>query len=272
MKVVIGKADLDTCLTGLIFGVKRSDRLVVTRGTADKEDLCDPRVLCIEAGGSGETGLNNFDHHHPNHYFPPACRQVYARRQGRSTVMQRLVDYICCVDEAVPLKAPIAFPSLSNLFSGMKMVVHRPVEQFWEGVQILDCIIKREIDPFQTLPDNHRWASYVEAKKKMEAQLEADLEKAVFVYSRKGLKIGLGQSAAPGVPGRLYRCGCQVAVAFDPSRRKYTIASHAVTVSHLLSVFNAVENGWGGRARIIGSPVGSTLDPKEVLQLVLYRL
>jgi len=84
VKAIIQKVDLDTCLTALILGVDPlADEVIVVKGEAGEEELSDPAVVCIEAGGSGRSDLNNFDHHDPDRYFEPACRQAW-RRQGRA--------------------------------------------------------------------------------------------------------------------------------------------------------------------------------------------
>lgn len=63
MKVIIRKPDLDTCLTALILGVEGSDEVILVSGDASEEDIMNPDVLSIEAGGSGLVHLNNFDLH-----------------------------------------------------------------------------------------------------------------------------------------------------------------------------------------------------------------
>ena len=268
MKIVISKADLDTCLAGLIFGVRRTDQVVVVDGEAAANELLDSQVLCIESGGSGQLHLNNFDHHDPSRYFPPACRQVQFFKRCRNKAMERLVDYVCRVDEALPLNAKILFPALSSLFSGMKIVVRHPAVQFRKGMQILEDILKRQIDPFGTMPNDSQWDRYILAKQSSNARLDADLNRTVLFLTRKGVRSGFARSCQPGVLGRLYHCRCQVAVAFDPSRSKYTIGSREIELSPLLPLLNAADTGWGGRVRIIGSPTGSCLTEREVVQIV----
>jgi len=82
MKVVIQQADLDTSLTALILGVSPDDEVVAVQAKAAPEDLAHRDVLCIECGGSGQTDLNNFDHHDSAVSLPPACRQAFAITGG----------------------------------------------------------------------------------------------------------------------------------------------------------------------------------------------
>ena len=99
MKVIIQKPDLDTCLTAMVLGIEGTEDIMVSRGEAPAEALNDPAVVCIEAGGSGQVQLNNFDHHNTPSYFSPACRQALEQRSVRDVKVQRLVDYVCMVDE-----------------------------------------------------------------------------------------------------------------------------------------------------------------------------
>ena len=71
-RVILQQVDLDTCLTGLLLGVGTSDHVTVARDGATSAELAAADVLCIEAGGSGETERNNFDHHDRGGTWPPA--------------------------------------------------------------------------------------------------------------------------------------------------------------------------------------------------------
>ena len=53
MRVVIRQADLDTCVTAFLLGVRDDDDIVVVDGQASIEDLANPQRVCIEAGSSG---------------------------------------------------------------------------------------------------------------------------------------------------------------------------------------------------------------------------
>lgn len=278
MKTLIAKPDLDTCLTALILDVKETDKVICLRGDALAADLRDPHVLCIEAGGSGQMDVMNFDHHDPARYFPPACRQAYAAQGLRDDGLARLVDYVCLVDER-PVDHPrVAFPSLSNLFSGMLLVEKDTVAQFRAGVALLRTVRQDGLDPFDTMPDRVEWHSWRLAKEENLTRVMDASAKARFHNAQSGLRIGFLESEAIGGMGSLFAQGCQAAVLFNPTYGapplpKYTIAGNGVAVSGLLPHLNRLEKGWGGRETIIGSPrSGSVLTPAQVSEQVLKHL
>lgn len=278
MKVVIQKPDLDTCLTGLIMGVTETDHIVVSTGEASKDDLENPEVLCIEAGGSGDVKLNNFDHHNTLKKLPPACRQAFEFKGLKDEKLKRLVDYVCIVDERPTELPKIEFPSLSNIFSGMLLVVKDKREQFLKGIEILKKVLELSLDPFKTMPKIEQWREYIEAKQANIEALERDLKRTEFYYARNGYRVGFLESENIGGINALYKRGADVVVMFnpkfgDPPIPKWTIASKDRDVYHLVEFFNRLEKGWGGRRTIIGSPrAGTNLGKKEVLEVVLNQM
>ncbi|HOJ43443.1 MAG TPA: hypothetical protein PLW88_00945 [Syntrophorhabdaceae bacterium] len=122
MKVVIQKPDLDTCLTALILGISEKDEITTVEDKADEADINNPSVICIECGGTGLVELNNFDHHDPDRYFPPACIQAYESLNCSDVKLIRLVEYVSLVDDRPENTLHILFPSPSNIFSGMVLV------------------------------------------------------------------------------------------------------------------------------------------------------
>lgn len=278
MKVIIQKSDLDTCLTAMILGVTDADNIVVLRGEASDADLMNPQVLCIEAGGSGLVDLNNFDHHDPHKYFPPACKQAYDRQSLRDDKIARLVEYICMVDDRIQEHPAVEFPSLSNIFSGMLLVEKNPLSQLLKGIGILKRVLEDAIDPFATMPDIEEWRPYKAAKEENQRRIEEVLRSAEFYDSASGLKIGFMQSGFIGGIGALYAQRCDVVVMFNPAfgeppMPKYTIAGNNKKVSHLIECFDKIETGWGGRETIIGSPREGTRLPKEkVIEIVIVYL
>ena len=131
MRVVLQQVDLDTCLTGLLLGVGAASEVTVARDGAAPAELADPAVLCIEAGGSGQTERNNFDHHDAAGSWPPACVQALrAAGAAGSPALERLVAYVAEVDLG---RAPDESRSLSSVFSGMRLTVRDPREQFFAG-------------------------------------------------------------------------------------------------------------------------------------------
>jgi hypothetical protein len=164
MDIFIIKPDLDTCLTATILGAKEHDRIMVINQEASHDLLGDPEVICIEAGGSGLVELNNYDHHDPHQYHPPACRQALVKTGKNTADLSRLVDYVCCVDEARPMPAPIPFPSLSALFSGMCICTPGIRSRFRTGIELCRKVLAEGIDPFSRMPSLSEWDDYLRAK------------------------------------------------------------------------------------------------------------
>ena len=278
MRVIIQKPDLDTCLTGLILLVSDRDNIEVVAENADEKDILNPSVICIECGGTGLVDLNNFDHHDPERYFPPACLQAYKKLGYQDKALERLVQYVCIVDDRPDDHAVIPFPSLSNIFSGMLLVEKGIKNQFLKGMDILKRLLNDYIDPFSTMPSLPEWTDYIEAKKININKIEEIMKKAEFYRSKGGLRIGFLESHVIGGIGTLYKAGCDVVVVYnplfgEPPRPKFTIASNGKNVVKLLPFFDKMEKGWGGRQTIIGSPkTGSILKPEEVLEIILKNL
>lgn len=277
-RVIIQKPDLDTCLTGLICGVKKHDNIVVLNHEANESDLLNPKVLCIEAGGSGLVEFNNFDHHHHEKYYPPACRQAYQRLGLHDDKMMRLLNYVCMVDERAPFDKQIDFPSLSNLFSGMLIVERNPKNQFIKGMEILQAVLQRDIDPFGTMPDLEIWHSYKMAKIENQKKLLEAFKRVTIYKACRGFNIGFLQTDAIGGIEAIYSQGCEIAILYNPNFgnppvAKYTIAGNNTNVAHLLEILNSIEKGWGGRATIIGSPrAGTSIKPDELIKILIEKL
>jgi hypothetical protein len=282
MKVVIQQVDMDTALTAFLRGVTPADEIVAVKEQASPEDLADPNTLCIEAGESGQVDLNNFDHHNTDLPLPPACRQALAVSGRTEPALCRLVDYVAAIDEAGPtaLGAAPGFPTLSDVFSGMRLSLKDPVAQLKAGLRIFATVLEEGLDPFGVMPERPEWQNWIEAKRREEEGLaQARAEAEIFV-SCSGRKVGFLQTEYLGALGVLYELGCEVAVAYNPKFTppsggepilKYTIGGNGIRVDHLLLVLNALEPGWGGPAHgtIIASPrTGSRLTPKIVKELV----
>jgi hypothetical protein len=268
MRVVFQKADLDTCLTAIVCGVAESDEIAAVAGPAAAEELADAMVLCIEAGGSGQMHLNNFDHHDPQRYFPPACRQAFDHKGVTDAGLLRLVRYVCDVDEARPIAPPVGYPSLSNLFSGMRSFVPDAMGQFTQGNRLLRQVWHRGLDPYRPLPMDPSWEPYRAAFDQARRRVQTDMQNAQFSDTAGGLKIGFACSDAPGLLGALYARGSHIAVAFNPRTGKYTIGSTRVPLVDLLPYLNALENGWGGREKVLGSKPASRVDAPSLLKVI----
>ncbi len=278
-KAVIQQVDLDTACTAWLLRVTPRTPVEAVVQRASEDDLADPEVLCIECGGSGEVARGNFDHHDTDRALPPACRQALAVGPWREDPRaRRLVDYVAAIDlrDKVTLGTPPPFPSLSQVFSGMRLTVADPVAQLRAGIAILDAVVHEGWDPFGTLPQRPEWAPWLAAVRREEERLAEALAGARYFTTRGGLKAGYVESEAVGALSALYAQGCRVAIAchprFGPRRvRKYTIGGDGIRVDGLLPRLNALEPGWGGPAHgtVIGSPrVGSRLKQGVVSGLV----
>jgi len=280
-RVIFQQADLDTCLTALILGVDRNDLVEVRYEEASVDELNDPDIFCIEAGGSGQWRLNNFDHHDPERYFPPACRQAFAA-VGGSLALARLTEYVAFTDEALP-PVTVPFPNLGHLFSGMRLCLEQPVDLFFAGIEMLQLLVREELDPYAPLPYRKEWAGYLDAKCRDMEKVAALVRQARFLKSRAGTSVGyipvpLGDTGCQGGLFELYDQGCQVGILYHPQFgvppiRKFTIGGNHFPVVRILDYFATKDPGWGGRETIIGSPRRGTLvSEDEVLSAVLDLL
>jgi len=288
-RVVIQKVDLDTVLTAFLLGVSENDEIVVVRDKASNEDLADSNVVCIECGGSGQTHLNNFDHHDTVEPLPSACVQAYRLRYGPKDngSLAHLVEYVSLLDtqgpEALKARSKLpegAFPMLSDVFSGMLLITKDPKEQLLHGIRICATVLEQRIDPFGLMPELPGWSAYLKAKRQNNAAIQKAITNAQFFETKSGLKAGFVETNVIGALGALYNLGCQIAIAYsprfgNPPVPKYTIAGNGVRVDSLLPILNEKESSWGGPAQgtIIGSPrVGSKLKPHEVKAIVQEHL
>ena len=286
MRIVLQQVDLDTCLTGLLLGAGSADDVTVARDGATPAELADPNVLCIEAGGSGETDRNNFDHHATCTAWPPACEQALrVVGSAGSRTMERLVEYVVSVDLGHASRAASDNPGLSSLFSGMRLTVRDPVQQFFTGLSILSTVLSESVDPWGPVPPRPEWKLYQEAQARERALLKAVEPAAERLVTRQGRQVGFLRTDRVGALGALYRRGCAIGIAYAQAFRppaggkpirKFTIGGRdGVRVDRLLGPLSERETGWGGPAHgtIIASPRGGTrLDPEEVRRLVCKHL
>src|SRR5712691_9237479 len=214
MKVIIIQVDLDTCLSGLICGAGESDTVIRRPGGATVEELADPAVLCLEAGGSGEVSRNNFDHHNTTLPLSPACVQAWEHR-GRPPEFALLVEYVAAIDEARPLPQ-LDGMTLAGLFSGLRLSIAEPPEQFRAGLRLLDTIVKDKFDPLGIMPEREEWRPYIEATQANEARPAEVAEQARYFQTAARLKAGFVESTYIGAPFALYELGCDIAVAYHP--------------------------------------------------------
>lgn len=104
------------------------DNVITVRHTKNIiAELMNQEVVCIEIGGSGQSHLNNWDHHEFGGPQKSATYQVweYLERPKR---VERLVEYIDIIDTRGPRFLPhdgkVKFPTLCDVFSGMFLIKH----------------------------------------------------------------------------------------------------------------------------------------------------
>ncbi len=76
-KVRVGEIDLDVIGAAYVLDITRKDEIKLLRGEASSEALSNPSIICIEAGGSGQVDLLNFDHHGADAPQTCAAQQVF---------------------------------------------------------------------------------------------------------------------------------------------------------------------------------------------------
>jgi len=280
-KVLIQKVDMDTSLTAYILGVSQNNQIEAIAGDASPQDLADPSVLCIEVGGSGQTFLNNFDHHDPDGPVETACEQAFALKGGDEN-LKRLVKYVSTIDSrgGVSEFEKTEPPYLSSVFSGMLLCTPDPIEQLLKGMNIFATALKKGIDPFSTVPLVEEWQEYLKAYEANMKRRDSVQAMVKLFTTKRGLKGGFVETDFFGAPGLIYGLGCNIAVVCHPRYgsppvRKFTIAGNNVQVRSLLPVLERLEMGWGGPATgtILGSPrTGSHLTLEQVVELVKENL
>jgi hypothetical protein len=278
MLYVIQRVDLDTCLTGAILAAREEDAVLHRPHGASPEQLADPSITCIEAGGSGQVELRNFDHHDTRQNLPPAATQAF-EFAGKPALYLPLVEYNEMVDLNAPSPLRPPFPSVSSLISGIRFVhAQDPVRQFRIGVRALRRIAQLGLDPFDRLPWRAEWAPYLEEKARRLWEL-SQTPMAVELVRSGSRTIAFATTALCGAVGALYRQGADIAVVARPldnaGTLKYTIASRGPRLDRLLDAFNRLEPGWGGPSHgtILGWPwQGSRLPFAVVRRIVLWGL
>ena len=282
-KVVIeAKIDMDLCGAALILDVGREYEVTVVRGKASAEQLADPNTICIECGGSGQTKLNNWDHHDPGGPAWSATRQAYGPFSGwddtYSTPHGRLAIYIDQLDTMGPqsFSDKPEFPSLSDVFAGMLLSERDPKEQFFKGIELLKAVVESQQDPYGTIQG---FNSYASAKAENDRQVAEVVKSAGWDTTQSGLRMAIAESHFIGALGALYESGAKVAIILNPNYngiRKFTVAGNGIRVDSILSELNAREAGWGGppTGTILGSDqkADSKLTLDEVVGIVKETL
>lgn len=279
-EVLFRKPDLDTLVSALVCGVDLNTPKRAVQ-VASEEELADPEILCLEVGGSGRIETNNFDHHDPDLELPPACVQAWDKfkstleerfDQDKLRIIEMLVDYTSALDEGRISSQP--FPALSHIISGILLVEKDQITQFEKGLSVLLLFLEEKLNPYNSLaesklvnrPDIQR---YLQAKRENQNKLQEDFKKAYFFTTKSGILAGVLVTEAVGGHGYLYSKGANIVLLYNPVLRKFTISSKEISLFPLLQALLKMEEGWGGRKTIIGSPPsGSKLSLAFVIELI----
>ncbi len=261
--VVFRKPDLDTVFAASLLLGSANPMILAVRGLAPAPFLANPRVLCLECGGSGDTRHGNFDHHDGGIQLACATRQAW-ESQGSPSSLAAWVEYVSAVDTATPYAfAQSPKFTLSSLFSGMLLCRKSPCARFRAGLRLVRKTLALGLSPesLDTLVENDpEVASWHEAKLGAIRALEEDARNAVS-FAVGGLAVKALVTAQPGVHGLLRREGADISVAGLPSSKNPgTVDRWSISLTQelkdlvpfLQSVFGAVEPGWGG-------PCGGTI-------------
>lgn len=279
MDYIFQKPDMDTVLAALILGWKKTDDIVFVQGGAPQSALNDPRIYCLECGGSGQTWLGNFDHHDPGQSLPPACVQAYYWMRRDDPALLSMVQYVAAVDTGIGMPCrDKAVLGLSNIFSGMRLILSSEIDQFRTGIGIFELVRAKKIDPWMAMPFLSEWMSYMSVKEKQRDDLFAYRENVVWFTTKAGLQGGFLECPLPGIHGLLRVLGCRVTIAAGlryQGRRMVSIAGDDMVVNSLLPVLSSIETGWGGPSHcgIIGSPrSGTSLEEGTIIKIVMEGL
>lgn len=255
-KIKVGKIDLDTVGAAFLLGATRADEVEVLRsGKATPEDLANPEVICIEVGGSGQTQLNNWDHHDEGGPTASATRQVLvvenllaelkdflldkpsekfrepfdlwssfleeAAEEREKEYIEagfRLVAYIDQLDT----KGPRSLASYGQVgFPTLSDVFSGMLLTTKDSVEQLHKGVELLIAVMDSKQDSYGtikgFDSYAEAKAENNRQIAKAVEMARWDTTLAGLKLGALETEFFGAPGALYGAGAQVVVCLNPN-------------------------------------------------------
>ena len=136
--VLFGKVDLDTIAAAFVMQVRPAEQAFrAIAGSAGRMDLEEPTTLCLEVGGSGRVGENNFDHHDSNQ---PTLLSAAAQSLER---LAKIIRYVDEMDRGIhkgkTYEAP-HFPSLVQLVTGMLICERDPNQQMEKNIVRWCCI------------------------------------------------------------------------------------------------------------------------------------
>ncbi len=302
-KVLIGRVSLSTAGAAYLLGINRRDTVVTTHeqdARTCNADLEDPSVICIAVGNKGDNNLSNFCR-----YNPPTDLSVSAAVQAFDMLLNgggagirgipgvrdssELSDtraFLCVanlvrfIDQASVRQLVFQsddHPTLWDVFGGMRLLEHDPLEQLHKGVELLKAIVESAQDPFGPLTGFDEYAAA-----KTRTRLGKGIpQNAAWDTTNRGLCLCYLESPAWKTEvSTLYARGARIAVFLNPSSdkfktRKIVVTGKNIRVDAALPALNALEPGWGGpeTGSIIGSRLnGTSLSLRQVVEVVKSAL
>jgi len=263
--------------------------LIFSKGDVDPHILNDPKILCIEVGGSGQVELGNFDHHGENAPSSSATLQAYQALKINDSYLEKLVSYINELDtlgmvELARQRGYVAFPTLADIIAGIRLKYNDPIIVMKEGVKVLDEITKNQQDSYGVIDG---FTEYAAIKRKNDEEIEKIKTEIQWDITNNGLIFGYLESELPGSLGIIYEEGKKkfgddkiiIGIVFNPQFgpqkiKKYTIGlsinpdqvkNLGINLTAINHKLNLLEDGWGGPSTgtITGSPKKRKRDYKR---------
>ncbi len=281
------KLDLDAISTAIAALIVYPGTPLATANTATPEGkaqlaewLADSEVVCIEVGGSGQTDLNNFDHHQPGLELACALAQFVAKNGGISA-WRRLAEYIDAFDSHGP--SAVKNLTVANIEKGLRLQAEDqkwPTEKLLaEAKKLLDAVLDLggEADNAEVVAKIAAIVEFAPALARVteEDRLIADLKAGIqTVVLSSGKRLGVVTSPYRGNAAAIVTAeGFDFAAAFNPLSQggKWTFAVSPAHMSGNLNAFfleiKKIEPEAGGRDKVGGSAKESKLTATQIVAI-----
>lgn len=271
---VFQKVDLDTVLAGFLTGIKPGVPLLQVQDKAPQTYLDALDVLCLECGGSGDVGQNNFDHHNTTKYIPPASTQAFEKFAVPDHYLEKLVKYVADIDEGrCRLYGQRNDSTLSEIFSGMLMCCGNTEFTFIHGLNMIEKVVSYSLDPLCMSLQEKEWIFFKRMKSNNRKRLQEIKDHVKRFVTEHDIRGGILITHLTGVHGLMRKMGIDLSIAAKPinNKWKYTVGSSGFSLFDLLCTLQRMENGWGGPAhgKIIGGPIsGSKVIPSALVNVI----
>lgn len=174
-KVVVGKISFDIISLAFLLGVTRVEEVIFS-ARATTAELLDTEILCLGAGGAGQTEKSNYNYkvgdlessltkkvHEAGGLEIPfwqanrgASKDDFGLGIESSDELRRrisrFVQYAYFLhelgNETLKAEMKVGSPTLAEIFEAMMVCEKDPVEQFFKGIEILAKVIRNGQEPF----------------------------------------------------------------------------------------------------------------------------